>query len=186
MKPPVVLLLPGLHNSGPQHWQTLWQPQIANCERVEQRDFDHAVCSEWVETIEAAVQRHHGNVFLVGHSCGTTVIPHWAARYPRRIAGAMLVAPSDTEMEGFPPEAEGFAPIPLAPLPFPATVVASSNDFYCRIRRAKFLANAWNAKLVEIGPHGHINTDAGFGPWPGGLEMLQKLLQAASIEPKID
>jgi uncharacterized protein len=36
-KPPV-LILPGLDNSGPEHWQTHWQKQNPHFVRVEQRD----------------------------------------------------------------------------------------------------------------------------------------------------
>ena len=32
---PVVLTIPGLNNSGPGHWQTLWEKTRGDCERVE-------------------------------------------------------------------------------------------------------------------------------------------------------
>jgi len=37
MKPSNVLILPGWHGSGPQHWQTLWQ-QRHGYRRIEQHD----------------------------------------------------------------------------------------------------------------------------------------------------
>ena len=65
-----------------------------------------------------------------------------------------------------------FGPISEAPLPFPATVVASRNDSCMLFRRARSLAFAWGAELVDYGDAGHINVAAGFGPWPDGPRLL--------------
>jgi predicted alpha/beta hydrolase family esterase len=59
--------------------------------------------------------------------------------------------------------------MPLAPLPFPALLVASSNDPYCSIERARLLAERWGAAFVEGGDLGHINAASGHGPWPEGV-----------------
>ena len=50
-----ILTVPGLFNSGPGHWQTHWEKKLPNLERIHQRDYDNAVCSEWVATIQNAV-----------------------------------------------------------------------------------------------------------------------------------
>jgi predicted alpha/beta hydrolase family esterase len=57
-------------------------------------------------------------------------------------------------------------------LPFPSVVVASSDDPFVTIERARQFANAWGSKLVEIGAAGHVNADTGFGEWPQGEQML--------------
>ena len=62
--------------------------------------------------------------------------------------------------------------MPLHKLPFPSVVVASTNDPYVTPERARLFANAWGSKFVEIGDAGHINGDAGYGPWPEGEQML--------------
>src|SRR5512140_115988 len=116
---PKVLMVPGLGSSGPQHWQTLWEKQLPNCERIQQRDFDNAVCSEWTANIDAAVQREGENVVLVGHSCGSLAIENWGLNLSGNILVAFIVAPSDVEMPGFPYHPVGFAPVPLEPLRFP-------------------------------------------------------------------
>jgi predicted alpha/beta hydrolase family esterase len=41
------------------------------------------------------------------------------------------------------------------------------------------MAQAWGSSLVDAGDAGHLNTDAGYGPWPAGERMLMNL--AASI-----
>jgi predicted alpha/beta hydrolase family esterase len=39
-----VLILPGLGNSGPDHWQSHWERGDAACRRVEQDDWDAPDC----------------------------------------------------------------------------------------------------------------------------------------------
>jgi serine hydrolase len=50
--------------------------------------------------------------------------------------------------------------------------VASTNDEYVTIDRARAFADAWGSRLVLIGDAGHINGASGYGPWPEGEEML--------------
>ena len=69
----------------------------------------------------------------------------------------------------------GFGPMSEAPLPFPATVVASRNDCCMTFRRARHFAAAWGAELVDYGDNGHINIAAGFGPWPDGPRLLSSI-----------
>ncbi len=171
-----ILTIPGLFNSGPDHWQTHWERSLPNIHRIHQRDYEHAVCSDWVETIDASVREHGSDVVLVGHSCGSIAVPHWAAMYSRKIAGAMLIAPSDAEQPDFPPNAIGFTPIPLQPLPFPTIVVASSQDPDLARDRALHFASCWRAQFVDIGPAGHINTASGHGPWPEGKKILEEFV----------
>ena len=179
---PKVLMVPGLGSSGTQHWQTIWEPQLPGCERIQQRDFDNAVCSEWIENINAVVQRQNKDVELVGHSCGSLAIAHWAVKYRRKIAGAFIVAPSDVEMPGFPYHPVGFAPIPLERLPFPSIVVASSEDEYASFKRSQQFAKAWGSELLNIGSAGHINAASGYGPWPEGLKLLNEFLHRIPLE----
>ena len=61
-----------------------------------------------------------------------------------------------------------FGPYPRERLPFPTMLVASRNDHYGAYEVAEELAEAWGALLMDAGEAGHINTDAGYGPWPEG------------------
>ncbi len=175
-----ILTVPGLFNSGPNHWQTYFERQLPNIHRIHQRDYDNAVCAEWIDTIDSEVQKHGDDVVLVGHSCGSIAITHWAKKYPRKIKGAMLVGPSDVEHPNFLKNAVGFKPVPLEKLPFPAVVVASSKDPYVALERAEYFAKCWGAKLVNIGPAGHINTESGHGEWTEGVEILKNLVSSVS------
>ncbi|SIR81168.1 hypothetical protein SAMN05421821_112166 [Mucilaginibacter lappiensis] len=170
-----ILIHPGLGNSGPAHWQSLWEKQF-NLVRIEQQDWDTPVCSDWIETLNSYVQQHDPkNVILVGHSLACTTIAYWAQQYNVNIKGALLVAPSDTEAGTYPQGTTGFTPVPSLKLPFKSIVVASSNDYYVTTERARFFADSWGSELINIGDAGHINLAAGYGEWPKGLELLQQL-----------
>jgi hypothetical protein len=182
-----VLLLPGLHDSGPEHWQSLWEKAYPEFRRVRQRDFERPERADWVETLDAAIRESGGPVVLAAHSLGCSLAAHWAERFGRRgsgpVRGALLVAPADVERADFPPGPTGFAPMPGSPLPFPAIVVASANDPYVSAARAGAFAAAWGARFALLGPAGHINADAGFGEWPEGLELLKSLGRPPTARP---
>ena len=180
---PPVLIIPGWTNSGPDHWQSLWQRAHPDWQRVEQSDWDHPDPGSWIATLAAAVTRSAAPPLLVGHSLGALSIVKWAADHPSgRVAGALLVAPADVERAGGPPELRPFAPIPMVRLSFPAIVVASRTDPYLAWDRAVEFAEGWGARLQDAGDAGHINTDAGFGPWPDGERLLAELMTEGERE----
>ena len=170
-----ILTLPGIGGSGPQHWQSLWEKEYGFA-RIEQQEWVTPFRDEWVANIQKTISRHDPpKVILVGHSAVCSAIAKWAERYQLMIKAALLVAPADPEAQTFPQGATGFAPMPLFKLPFPSIVVASSNDFYATIDRAKQFAGAWGSGFINIGDAGHINIDSGYGPWDEGLEILKGL-----------
>lgn len=171
---PRVLILPGLYGSGPDHWQSQWEHQRPDFRRVEQRDWNTPVCEEWLDALDKEIRAESDNVILVGHSLGAVTIAYWALHFGRAIAGALLVAPSDTEAPTFPAGTTGFAPIPSCRFPFPSTVITSTNDHYMSFERTQALANAWGSQLVSLGAKGHISTVDGFGPWTEGLAYLSR------------
>ena len=114
---------------------------------------------------------------LVAHSLGCALVAHAADALRERVAGALLVAPPDVdEVCHLLPEIESFAPMPLRRLPFPAVVVASTNDPYAEPARARGFADAWGARYVELDGAGHVNVDSGHGDWPEGQRLLAELL----------
>lgn len=170
-----VLILPGLSNSGDLHWQTLWEKQYRFI-RVEQHEWETPSRNDWVETLDKKIEQQKTNdILLVGHSLACATIAFWSAASDKKIRGALLVAPSDTEAPSYPAGTTGFTPMPLQRLRFPSIVVTSENDYYVTPSRAKFFADAWDSEYVSIGNAGHINTAAGFGTWPHGLELLKRL-----------
>ena len=94
-----ILILPGLGNSGEGHWQTIWENTFGFI-RVQQANWEAPVCNEWIDTIDKEVLKYDlSNVILVAHSLANTTVAAWAKKYNRKIKGALLVAPSDTEAE---------------------------------------------------------------------------------------
>lgn len=173
----IYLTVPGVTNSSPQHWQSLWEKEFpAKFRRIEQKEWNTPVCADWIETIETEVRKSTPEkVVLVAHSLGCTAVVHWAKKFGTRIKGAFLVAPSDCEAETYNFDTKGFSPIPLETLPFKSLVMASSNDEYISLTRAKQFADAWGSEFVNVGAKSHINFGAGFGEWNEGLELLKKL-----------
>jgi uncharacterized protein len=171
-----ILIHPGLNNSGEKHWQTLWEKRYPQFIRVDQKEWDKPVCSEWISHLDNVVQsKEVDNVIIVGHSLACATIAFWSREFKRKIKGALLVAPSDTEADSYPEGTTGFKPMPLVKLPFRTITVMSSNDKYVSIERAKVFANAWGSDLVNIGDAGHINAESDLGFWEFGLELLDRL-----------
>jgi predicted alpha/beta hydrolase family esterase len=168
-----IITLPGLWDSGPQHWQTHWERKYPAIRRIEHTDWDHPQRDEWVAELDAAIAAAARPPVLAAHSLSCALVAHWAkSGSAHKIAGAFLVAPSDAEAPSYPKEPIGFAPIPMEKLPFPSIVVASTDDEYVSIERARAFAEAWGSNLVEIGDAGHINGASGYGEWPQGERML--------------
>jgi len=170
-----IFIVPGLGNSGEQHWQTLWENQFTFT-RIQQREWDKPDQNEWIETIDKTLKSFPlDEIILIGHSLACTTIAFWSEKYGRKIKGALLVAPSDTEAESYPPGTTGFKPMCLHNLPFPSITITSSDDYYVSLARATFFANAWGSEFINVGIAGHINVGSGFGPWDEGLKFLEKL-----------
>jgi len=191
-----ILILPGINDSGPAHWQSLWQASIPGARRVPQRDWDNPDCEAWVAALAREVDEVCGGkndregqgagVVLVAHSLGCLLVAHAAASsgpsrdlLARNVRGALLVAPPDPDAISFPTDiARGFDPLPLSPLPFPSVVVASRDDPYADFAFARRAAAAWGSELVDAGARGHLNAESGLGEWPEGRRLLDRLLAA--------
>ncbi len=173
-----ILMIPGYGSSGPGHWQTLWEEIFHDVKRVEMPNWFAPHRESWVEALDSAiyVAQDEGSPVLVAHSLGCLTVAHWAALHIRPIHGALLVAPSDPERADALEALKGFAPVPLASLPFPCRVVTSSDDSYVSLERAKAFADAWGASFTDLGPRGHLNTASGHGEWPKGQALLRELL----------
>ena len=175
MDPAPVLILPGLYNSGPEHWQSRWEAAHPEFRRVVQADWERPRCADWVARLDEATDATPGAV-LVAHSSACALVAHWAAGHPgRRVRAALLVGPSDPEAASYPEGPTGFGPMPRQRLGFLSTVVASTNDPYVSLERAGQFAQSWGSRLVNVGDAGHINSESGLGDWPKGFALLEEL-----------
>ncbi len=181
---PSVLIVPGIGNSGPDHWQTVWEAGDASMTRLGMKDWEDSSCSSWVAAIDRHLERAGQPFVVAAHSLGCLAFVHWAARHRRPVRGVLLVAVPDPAGPGFPAGAEGFSPLPPARLPFASIVVASRDDPYSSPEFAESCAAAWGSRLVDIGLAGHINAASNLGRWPEGLRLLDELrsVPAASTQ----
>jgi uncharacterized protein len=174
-----VLLVPGLGNSGPDHWQSRWEADRGYT-RVQQRDWDQPVCSEWIESLDRTARAAAADILMVAHSLGTLLVTHWLARTRLRIGGVLLVAVPNPAARSFPSAARGFAPVAAARLDCPSVVVASNDDPYGDLPFVRRCAESWGSRLVNIGNAGHINAASGLGDWEEGHRLLE------SLRPRIE
>jgi predicted alpha/beta hydrolase family esterase len=179
---PTILIVPGLRDHVPQHWQTLLEQKLTNARSVPRMERDKLSCAAWVARLDESLAAIAGPVILVAHSAGVMIVVHWAQTHRRPIAGALLAAPPDFESplpEGYPTggalRASGWLPTPRARLPFPTTVGASTNDPLGRYDRVEALAQAWGSKLVNLGNVGHLNPASGYGEWPQAEALIGEL-----------
>ncbi|MBB1649536.1 alpha/beta hydrolase [Delftia sp. UME58] len=172
-----VWLLPGWQNSDADHWQSRWE-QRHGYRRLEQNDWDRPLRGDWSARLQETVLDAPRPVVLVAHSLGCILVAWWAAHSPlaaRKVRGALLVAPGDTEQPQLREQLPGWSPVMMQRLPFASIVVGSDNDIYCSAQRVQAMAYAWGARFVDAGPSGHLNTASGLGDWDSGHALLASL-----------
>jgi hypothetical protein len=176
-----ILILPGWQNSGPEHWQSLWQVTHGYA-RVEQHDWLRPLRGDWIARLEDVLLQQKEPAVLVAHSLGCLLVAAWAvhSRNTHLVKAALLVAPGDAEREEMRPLLASWSPIPLQKLPFKSILVGSRDDPYCSFERAQAFASAWGADFVDAGAQGHLNTESGLGAWPQGQALLDRLQQPPS------
>jgi len=171
-----ILILPGINNSGPAHWQTLWEHALPGARRVQARDWDNPDRTSWVLNLDVAVAACSEPPVLVAHSLGCLQVAHWSATSDRTVRGALLVAPPDPNGPVFPaPDGWGFRPLPTRRLPFRSVLIASTNDPFGSAEFTRRCADTWGSQFADAGPLGHINADSHLGTWEEGRAWLDRL-----------
>jgi len=187
---PIVLTVPGLGNSGPLHWQTLWEGARSDIARVELGMWNAPRRNAWVGKLDHAIRTARAPVILVAHSLGCLTVAWWAALASQPwawpVTGALLVAPPDLNHGDHPMLAREFGPHPKVLLPFPAILVASRDDPFAHIDRAFDMAKDWGAAFVDAGAVGHINAVSGLGDWREGMGLLDRLVDVADADGSTD
>lgn len=168
-----VLIVPGLRNSGPTHWQSWLETVLPDTRRVEQTDWERPRLGDWAARVGEEIDAVGEPLWVVAHSFGCLAAVTAGLVRGERIRGALLVAPADPARFG---EA---ASLPGEKLPFPSLVVASENDPWVSARIAESWAGRWGSGFVSVGAAGHITVDSGHGPWPEGLRLFQQLRAGA-------
>lgn len=179
------LIVPGLNGSTDDHWQRHWLADHDDAVLVDQSDWANPQAGRWLHRLEQAIIAHPG-ALLVTHSLGTILAARLAgSSVAPLVGGALLVAPADIERtSSLHARSYEFGTLPDAPLPFPALVVASRDDIYMTLEKARALAASWRTPLVDLGYAGHINVASGFGRWPEGYALAQQVIDRADRRPR--
>ncbi|MEU1784819.1 alpha/beta fold hydrolase [Streptomyces sparsogenes] len=184
---PTVVIVPGLRDHVPDHWQTILANKIADARTVPPLTHDRLSCDAQVAALDEVLADVSGPVVLVAHSAGVMTTVHWAGRHRRPVTGALLAAPPDFDTPlppGYPTlEAlteNGWTPVPRTPLPFPSIVAASMNDPLADFDRVAGLAAAWGSRLENLGSVGHLNPACGYGEWSRAEEFIRALSRTPS------
>lgn len=175
---PHLLIIPGLGDSGENHWQSFWLKKFVNSTKVIQDNWEEPQLEQWLYNLNKAILKLEQPTILVAHSLAVSLVIHWLSQnYNPNIIGAMLVAPADVDSPEHTPDfLRNFAPIPTSKLPFPSVVIGSENDTYMSIERGKELADNWGSDFVNIGKKGHINSASNLQYWEEGQVFLEQLI----------
>ena len=169
------LILHGWQGSGPDHWQTwLAERLAAQGEDVRYPDLpepDEPHAQAWEDALLTELTELRGAPTVVCHSLACLVWARAAARIARtrRSERVLLVAPPCpvTPIPGV----RALYPTPLDPEAVAATadearVVCSDADPYCPAGAERSFARPLGLPIDILPGAGHLNTEAGYGPWP--------------------
>jgi len=176
-----LLLLPGLDNSGPAHWQTLWEVKqpflpVASIDRIVRQSWSEPVYEVWQEELQQTLQNDLRPTIIIAHSLGCLSAAGVDALANPHLKAALLVAPPNANRPDFPTRIKNFR-VPARTLSFPSIFVASENDPYASFDSSQQLAKVLGSKFISVGPAGHVNGDSGLGDWMFGQERVHDLIK---------
>lgn len=172
MRDRVFLILHGWQGSGPDHWQT-WLAR-----RLRERglavsypslpDRDDPQPSSWLEALRTELV-HGARSTVICHSLACILWLHVAAAADAQVAErVLLVAPPSPSVEHdevrrfFPHAADADA---VARAAGSTRLICSDNDPFCPEGAPALYGEPLNLPTTVIPGAGHLNPEAGFGPW---------------------
>lgn len=176
---PRLVIVPGLHGSGAEHWQSWLHAQVAGAVRVEQDAWSTPDLEAWSQRVADTVAAlGAGPHVLVAHSFGCLATVRALARRPGLdVAQLLLVAPAEPNRFGV------AAALPQSRLPVRSCVVASDDDPWMTATQAHAWALRWGSDWINLGNAGHVNVDSGYGPFPLAREWATGALDRLDTRP---
>jgi hypothetical protein len=172
---PSYLILHGYQGSGPGHWQTWLAGRLraadAQVAYPDLPDADQPQLRTWLDALERELDALQSPPVVLCHSLACLLWLHHAVEGGAggHASRVLLVAPPSPQIELEP--LQSFLPPPLdadalrASAPEGARIVCSDNDPYCP-EGAQVAYAALGVETDVIPGRGHLNPDAGLGPWP--------------------
>jgi len=178
---PMLVTVPGLHGSEGAHWQSWLERQYGDALRVEQADWDAPHLDTWASAVQTRLDALRRPVVLAAHSFGCLAVAHALGRVQgpardglrARVAGVLFVAPASPDKFRL---AGRFEPMRLG---VRSILVGSETDPWMPLDHARDLAHHLGSAFVNLGDAGHINTAAGYGPWPHAKYLVDTLAHYA-------
>ncbi|HDV6327240.1 TPA: serine hydrolase family protein [Burkholderia cenocepacia] len=168
-----IVIVPGIGNSGPDHWQSHWETAFPRTARIAPASWEAPDLADWTAALDAAVANAGAPPLVICHSLGCLLFAHWHARSARAVRGAFLVAVPDPAGPRFPVAAAAFANVPGGRFGrVPVLAIASADDPYDPAGRALEWATEHGATPLLLGARGHLNAASGLGGWPEGRALL--------------
>ena len=173
MERPSFLILHGLEGSGPGHWQTWLAGRLraadAQVAYPDLPDADRPELRSWLDALARELDALASPPVVLCHSLACVLWLHHAAAGGALASRLLLVAPPSPESELEP--LQSFLPAPLdagalrASAPEGVRMVCSDDDPYCPEGAQRAYA-ALDVETDVLSGRGHLNPDAGLGPWP--------------------
>lgn len=180
----MIIIVHGYEGSGDGHWQRILAadlaargvphafPQLSNPLEPE-RD-------QWISELAALVDTSGDEpITFVAHSLGCWAVDHYLnERGADGVKAALLVAPPSPYLLF--EAVQSFMPPPMSKeawkeIASRSVLVAADDDDYASSDEHAEIANALGLEHRIVQGGGHLNTDAGFGPWPLPLEWLESV-----------
>lgn len=175
------LLVPGRGLPFPGHWSRGWVQDNPDFHWAPEPPGPPYVAEVRVAALQAAISADDEPAILVAHSAGCLTVAIWAGRHAGPVRGALLVTPPYLDPDWTPDPNESsdvfVDQVPRDTLPFRSILVASRNDPAATFEQAEAWARLWGSELYDAGPVGHLDSKAGFGPWPEGERLARSLDQ---------
>ena len=92
--PPTCVIVPGMRDHVPEHWQTVLAHQLPDSRTVPPLTEDRLSRDAQVSALDDVLAEVSGPVVLVAHSAGVMTTVHWAQRHRRPHSGRVAGRPS--------------------------------------------------------------------------------------------
>jgi predicted alpha/beta hydrolase family esterase len=171
------LIVPGLHNSDAQHWQSLWERTIPRTSRIRLHDWHTADWVKWRNSIIASLISIDEPVVFIAEGFGALAAASVAAEYPAKVIALFLVDPADADQFDIRKK------LPKKALPVPTKIVIRESFNTEAGANSALLALLWNADF-------HQATDDSQGEssttdyWPTGIQALNNLVSCSPRDHK--
>lgn len=87
-----IVIVPGIGNSGPDHWQSYWETAFPGAARIAPASWEAPDLADWTAALDTAVANAGASPLVICHSLGCLLFAHWRAGSARAVRGAFLVA----------------------------------------------------------------------------------------------